>query len=312
MKRLQYIILLLLFSMGFPLPSVADESGPDQIFVFGDSLSDVGNGAIATGAPFPAPFFNNRVSNGPVALDVMAAEFGLTLTPSLAGGNNYAVAGARAGGMAMVDLGFQLQSFIATHPAGAPTDALYVIMIGGNDVRDARDEFSPVAAAEMLRNGVNGIAGALQTLIDYGARNIMVVNAPDLGNIPETRMIAAELGDWFKTAATWKSVRFNAQLYWKVRQIEWRNRMHIKQFNLFGTTNEFLQDAETYQFSNTTDACFNPYVEPFVFHPVCDFNTFAFFDPIHPTAKLHALVGMRMAEKVEHKKHGQRYYALNH
>ena len=42
-----------------------------DVFVFGDSLSDTGNfGAFVGGLGFP--FFENRISNGPVAVDVQS------------------------------------------------------------------------------------------------------------------------------------------------------------------------------------------------------------------------------------------------
>ncbi|MBI1396694.1 MAG: PEP-CTERM sorting domain-containing protein [Betaproteobacteria bacterium] len=71
----------------------------DQMFVFGDSLSDNGNLFQMTqvipglGLP-PSPPYAQRLSNGPVAAEHLAAMFGITLAPSLSGGTDYAVAGA--------------------------------------------------------------------------------------------------------------------------------------------------------------------------------------------------------------------------
>ncbi len=43
------------------------------VYVLGDSLSDTGNLASAPGqGDFPPPFFENRVSNGPVAVETLA------------------------------------------------------------------------------------------------------------------------------------------------------------------------------------------------------------------------------------------------
>src|ERR1700751_2615864 len=67
----------------------------DAIYVFGDSYSDVGNISIATGGAIPGPlYYNGRFSNGPIWVDHIAGIYGLTLTPSLAGGTDYAVGGA--------------------------------------------------------------------------------------------------------------------------------------------------------------------------------------------------------------------------
>jgi phospholipase/lecithinase/hemolysin len=60
-------------------------AGPySAIYSFGDSLSDVGNGFIATGGAKPAsPYVNGQFSNGPVWVQDLATELGLSpLKPS--------------------------------------------------------------------------------------------------------------------------------------------------------------------------------------------------------------------------------------
>src|ERR1700729_2911985 len=68
-------------------------------YVFGDSLSDVGNVYLATGKTKPAsPYVNGQFSNGPVWVQDLAARLGLpALTPSLAGGSDYAFGHATTG-----------------------------------------------------------------------------------------------------------------------------------------------------------------------------------------------------------------------
>src|SRR5262245_43423824 len=64
----------------------------DQIYAFGDSLSDIGNVFIGTNGAQPLPpYVNHQFSNGPVWVQDLAAGLGLpALTPSLAGGTDYA------------------------------------------------------------------------------------------------------------------------------------------------------------------------------------------------------------------------------
>lgn len=65
------------------------------IVSFGDSLSDVGNTYLAAGIPASPPYFNGCYSNGPIWLDDLASKLGVGLiTPSLAGGTDYAWGGA--------------------------------------------------------------------------------------------------------------------------------------------------------------------------------------------------------------------------
>ncbi len=62
--------------------------------MLGDSLSDTGNFASIT-FDFPWPYYKNRVSNGPLAVDVLAAKRGLSAETFLhlvseSGGGNVA------------------------------------------------------------------------------------------------------------------------------------------------------------------------------------------------------------------------------
>ena len=132
------LALLLIFSSW-----VQADTSFSRVYVFGDSLSDTGNLASIFG-PFPMPpFYKNRVSNGPVGVEVLAQKLGHTAEASLhligpSVGSNYAVAGANALGSDPIDLGTQVLAFQANHGFIAPPDALYVVFIGGNDVRSSR------------------------------------------------------------------------------------------------------------------------------------------------------------------------------
>ncbi len=187
-----------------------------QLYSFGDSLTDTGNLASVRG-PFPPPFFMNRVSNGPVAVETLAALLGLEANASLhlmgpAQGTNYAVAGARARGSEAIDLTTQVGAFLQNHGNTAPPDALYMLMIGGNDARDARDA-DDMAAQEIITQATAAIATNIETLATAGALRFLVVNVPDLGAIPETRLLAeATAMPLLIDIATLRSETFNQAL----------------------------------------------------------------------------------------------------
>ena len=65
-------------------------------YVFGDSLSDVGNVYAATGGAEPAsPYSNGQFSNGPIWAQDLSNSLGLgVLKPSLTGGTDYAFGSA--------------------------------------------------------------------------------------------------------------------------------------------------------------------------------------------------------------------------
>lgn len=297
--------LLLIFSSW-----VQADTSYRQIFVFGDSLSDTGNLASVIG-DFPAPYYMNRVSNGPVAVETLAAKLGLTATASLHllglnNGGNYAVAGANAFGDEAIDLNTQIISFQVNHGFVAPKDALYVIFIGGNDVRSARDEPDLAIAESLVKAAANEVRHSIENLAQIGARSFLLVNTPNIGIIPETHLVA----DNSNNPDLQKRARKLSQLYRELlqdiaEQLEDENRINISEFDLFKFFNKLVKKAERYNFINTTDACFDPVSYPDTFfHPDCaggaNANQFVFFDSIHPTARVHELAGEAFFETLNH------------
>ncbi|MCF6338542.1 MAG: SGNH/GDSL hydrolase family protein [Gammaproteobacteria bacterium] len=290
----KFIVLLLLISSSWVH---ATDVSFSRIFVFGDSLSDTGNFASLTGE-LPSPFYRNRISNGPVAVEILAARLGHTVPASLhllgpAEGSNYAVAGANAAGMEPMDLDIQIVSFQANHIV-APADALYVIFVGGNDVRDARSATNSILARAKVKAAAAKVRKAIQTLSRAGARSFLLVSAPNIGQMPETRRIAATTNDPGLIERSRKlSKMYQDELYKMTRYLKYTSRAKITRFDLFDFFNELVADADSYGFSNTTEACFNS--ADATFHPDCDagsnFDAFVFFDEIHPTARVHELVG---------------------
>lgn len=296
-----FILLLLLISSSWA--QAADVSF-SRIFVFGDSLSDTGNLASLTG-DLPSPYYMNRISNGSVAVETLAARLGHTALASLhligpAAGNNYAVAGANAAGLEPMDLGIQVVSFQANHII-APADALYVIFIGGNDIRDARSETISIIARAKVKAAAAKVRKAIQTLSRAGARSFLLVNSPNVGLMPETRRIATTTDDpGLIGRATTLSKLYQDELYKMTRYLKYTSRAKITRFDLFNFFNELVENADYYGFSNTTDACFNS--ADSTFHPDCNsgsnFDTFIFFDEIHPTTRVHELVGEALYETI--------------
>jgi hypothetical protein len=93
---------------------------------------------------------------------VLARDLGLNLKPSFhllgpAVGTHYAVTGARASGKTPIVLKAQITAFLLNSGGIAPSNAFYVVFIGGKDVRDGGDEIDDVAALSILTDAVNGI-----------------------------------------------------------------------------------------------------------------------------------------------------------
>jgi len=277
-----------------------------QVFIFGDSLSDTGNLATVIG-DFPPPYIMNRASNGPVAVDIFTAELGFTANASLhligpEVGANYAVAGANASGEDPIDLNAQIMSFHANHGFIAPSDALYVIFIGGNDIRSARDVAELSAAKLIVKAAENEVRQAILNLFSAGARSFMLVNSANVGLIPETQLLANATNNPDLIKRTHKlSKGYRRALHNIAEHLEEENNLNIIEFDFFKFFNKLVRKADTYGFSNSTDACFSS--KTFSFHPDCNFgfnfDQFIFFDETHPTARAHALIGEAMHEALD-------------
>ena len=290
-------LLLICFLYVFASASFADTyySG---LYIFGDSLSDTGNAASIIG-PLPPPFYMNRISNGPVAVDVFADKLGLSAEASLhlvgpAVGGNYAVAGANALGNNPEDLGYQIAAFLANKGYVAPSDALYVVMIGGNDIRSERGELDLEVAKATIDAAAAQVQGAMETLILAGAKSFFLVNSPNIALIPETGLIAESVGDseMFKRAKK-LSNHYRVRLKEIAELLNNQPGVNVTEFDFYKFLNKLVNHAEDYGFTNWTDACFSSI--SFTFYPDCNyglnFDKYVFFDEIHPTARSHELIG---------------------
>ncbi len=302
-----YLARFTLLSM-LLLASVAYAAGPySQLFVKGDSLSDVGNAASLVPPdqrPPDPPFFGQtRATNGPVAVEVLAERLGLSAQASLhfigaAVGTNYAVVGAEAGDFEPQDLLAQVAAYLSNVGGVADPDALYVVFIGGNDVRAARDARNLFAAWLKVRFAVLVEASAIRALTAAGARHFLLVNVPDIGLLPETRRLAHETGKRHLAAtATWLTRVYNHELTRRADRLRARLGIHIKEFDFFSALHGWIANAGALGLINTQDACLASYplgaCNPFTI------NNYVFFDEIHPTSRVHELLGEALADAVQ-------------
>lgn len=291
-KKILLIIVLL-----SPLSlNAASFSG---MVVFGDSLSDNGNLAVLPNYAFlnQAPY-QHGFNNGQPAVAQLAQLLNLPLNPSLyltgqVVGNNFAVAGARAAGNSAIDLSNQVNAFLGNQAGQATADKLYIIFIGGNDIRDMRNQTNDAQATALLNSASTNIKMALTKLIDAGAKNILVVNAPDIGMIPETQLLAAAYNNpALITKATENTTAFNKKLAQTVSVVEKKKAVDIIVFNLKGFFSSLAKNNKAYLFDNTKQACYSS--DTFNYYPPCDATTmdsFLFFDEIHPSQRVHQRLG---------------------
>ena len=297
--------------LALALTTAAAHSAPYSAeYVFGDSLSDTGNLAEAfykQNLPNP-PSFSDAFTNGPVAVKLLASSLGLPLTPSLwltafkdpyglfggpsfVPGTSYAVVGATSaaaavGGLPGVNLPQQVAAFGGARSGVADPNALYVVMIGGNDVRNAAKQ---ATGATAVTTGVQAELAAIQTLATEGAKNFLVVNVPNVGNIPEFRQDNPTIAG----NATTYSQQYNAQLATGIAGLTLPAGTNLTQFDLYTYDNAIQANGAYYGLTNLTDRCFTNVPLSAAATPQCgpngaNVNTFAYWDAIHPTQPVQA------------------------
>ncbi|MEP0748498.1 MULTISPECIES: SGNH/GDSL hydrolase family protein [unclassified Coleofasciculus] len=267
-KPRRVLALLTLFSvLGFPNPVSAENF--NQIYVFGDSLSDVGNVLQATNGQYPPnpPYFQGRYSNGPVWADYLASKLKLKSSTE----TNFAYGGATTGNSRQITPGLlaQIETFKATHSAANPR-ALYVVWAGANDyLRGATDSTVPI----------NNLAIAVKSLSAAGAKNIVVVNLPDLGKLPGTRTTqrSASLNVLTKKHNSGLAASLNG-----LRQ-QLNSDIKITYLDVNSLYNQVTNNPKKFGFTNVTNACVSR-------SKICNNpNEYLFWDSIHPTTAAHKL-----------------------
>jgi phospholipase/lecithinase/hemolysin len=270
MRKTIWIPLLLAVLVATPAATFAAIPTYSNLYVFGDSYCDVGNLFLATGGAEPAaPYYQGRFSNGPLWVDHVAGFLGVPMKPSLAGGTNYAFAGAwvtmpvSIPGGTIPSVPQQIELYLAAHGGKADPNALYIIEGGGNDILD-----TTTGSPETLGfNIAQGIAQSELMLRQAGAKHFVIPNLFDVALIP-----AAAGNGKFALAATEST---NANLYQMLAAEEQLRGITILRMDTFSLIGAVVRDPSHFAFKFTgpcltTTVCADPD------------HTF-FWDTHHPT-----------------------------
>jgi len=279
--------------------SMAAHAGPfTGIFIFGDSLSDTGNLSLATsGTPNPQPdptqpYAPGRFSDGPLWVETFAAGLGLAsqATPALTGGNNFAFAGARTGFSGAGEPLGVLSQAVGLWGQGAPADAsradpnaLYVVVAGGNDMRDARSLYpsnSPAdiaGRAAMAAAAFNNLATTIGYLAASGARNVLISTLPDLGATPEAMFFNLQ------AASTDATNVFNALV---PTLLSLYAGLNIELLDMAAIAADVRNHPDDFGVLNTSMPC-----GTFAGSQGASCATSLFSDALHPSAYAHSIIG---------------------
>lgn len=288
-----------------PFAAQADEARLAQFCVFGDSLSDTGNVFVVTrelsrrpfglvpSAPYPRGGIN--FSNGRLWIDHLARELRRRrdVRPALRRPGrfcNYAFGGARARQIdpARFDLPVQLATYLNDFGATPADGTLFVVFLGGNDIRDAlvalATDPTGAASAAIIEQTVVNIGNHILALYNLaGGRRFLVFNAPNVGFLPAVRLA----GPAAQAAADQLSEAFAAGLAATLDMLELLPGIEVARVDLLGLSNAIAANPPA-GITNTTDPCITPGV---IQGAICDHpDQFAFWDGIHPTRVVHRLI----------------------
>ncbi len=251
-----------------------------QLYVFGDSLSDMGTVFRATGGIYPPSpnYFQGRYSNGRVWVEYLADRLQLSSHQV----NNFAWGGATTGTIdgttgsssaianLVPHLLTQVASFVQYQPKSDPA-SLYVIWAGANDyLQGIQNPTVPV----------NHIMQAIATLVKTGGKKFLIANLPDLGQLPATHtsLNAANL-----TALT---QTHNQSLRRSLKQLSQQQPdLQIALLDANTLYQEAISQPATFGLKDVTNACL-------IGNRVCAKpDQFLFWDGIHPTTAAHRILG---------------------
>lgn len=278
-----------------------------EMLVFGDSFSDTGNMHLATGGALASsPYFDGRISNGPVFVEQAAMRLGLpTPAASLLGGTNYAFAGAPTGGDGFFDvptLGEQIDIFLSEGNVldgdelivvqGGTNDALWYVLNGGLVGND------PPTAVGNIRNHILTLADAGG--VAFVAPNILSASFPLIDLDPALAPLAPAFEEWVLV--------FNALLRDDIEDLEVELGVPILQLDQETFFSE-LRTSPRFGLMNGTEpgcpGCGIGFAAPDAENSIVDQpHRYVFWDLVHPSARAHQLLGTHFAVFVHRELNG--------
>jgi len=291
----QALVLLALLSLPLVPPAFASDFA--QIVFFGDSLSDPGNHFIAFGttahqpfAPIPDDSYaigGHHFSNGATWAEQLAQALHIPRSgsPALRAPGvftNYAVGRARARPDAPVfrfyDLSTQVGLFLSDFGGHASPDNLYVIWIGGNDLRDALETL-PSDPSSIIGAAVAAVAANIQALWLAGARTFLIPDVPNPANTPAVRA----LGPVAQFAATQLTDAHNGALHLALNALQAAlPGIHLIRLDVNALFGDLPSEL------NTEDSCLTFGV---IGGAICARpKGYVFWDGVHPTTTGHAII----------------------
>lgn len=232
----------------------------DKLIVFGDSLSDTGNLYSLTMKahkviplvpviPKNPPYYEGRFTNGPVWIDDLSLALNVPI-------KDYAYGGSWAESIldskltVPFGLGMQVDYYLMTNMTDFHKSRhLYVIWSGANDYVQGRPdpEYS-------TSNTVETIQKQIDWLVYYGAKNIFIMNLPDLSLAPEVRKKGPDFMSQISSLVKLHNKKLGEMI---AKEKATHKDANILYYDITSDFNEIYTHPSDYNLKNVTDACYD-------------------------------------------------------
>jgi phospholipase/lecithinase/hemolysin len=237
-----------------------------HVYAFGDSYSDNGKN-----------MWDGRASNGPVAVEVLATRLNVPL-------NDYAVGGAKSdfdnlnGWPNTGGLGQVAQFKTELKGQSADPQALYFVMIGGNDFLEKTSVDNPALTDKVVDNITMGVT----QLAQLGAKRFLVIADDAIAPLPFVTT------DGYASKAVEFQTLLDSKLSDRIDKLKSQLKIEITTFDYTALDAKIRKNPSAYGLTNVTDAC-QPWLEV---KPICATpDQYYFWDAIHPTRRVHQIFG---------------------
>jgi len=303
----------------------------NQLWVFGDSLSDTGNVLNATTnvafvTPRPTtPYYDSGrftdgkpiTGDGATILTQQTSYEGVwaeglanllnvpAIAPVTSGASanntNYATGGAESGTgtfslFSLPNVLQQIANYVAKPAAPVASKPLYAVWAGGNDLLDAAtaNGATPQTIATAETTAIANLQTGIGQLVAAGAKYVLWPDLPPLDKTPMAQTFAANL----QTALGTASSKFATDEDTAIAALQKANAgLTIFKVDLYALFSAVEKNPAAYGITNTTQGVITyGSFSTAGFTATANFNfevnpdAFVFWDQIHPTSRVHALI----------------------
>lgn len=230
-------------------------------------------------------------------------------------------------------LGITVQAYLMVHPQ-LDKDTVYFLLSGGNDFLNVlrfEDNYNPAVMSDYIDNMLESTTVIVKKLRAAGARQIIVLNLPRVGEAP--KFVRTSDRDVLNRAVD----IYNQRL--KERVLQWQmdeSDMTYVHIDIQSVLSEALAQPEVFGLTNVKDACIDvkfdmlhvingsPFAGNYVLeylqilhahdpafaeneknYTLCDTpDTYLFWDEVHPTTRAHYFLAQAVCEQLQ--MHGYR------